>query len=334
MAGTPAAEQRRSAGRRGRGRPCGRALNDAELRPTALVRSSGPTISLTNDWRAGASKADADAEDEAPARRRARSARRRSRRAAPSSSAVHGHARLGDLQQPPLGEAVGDQAGVRREQQDRQELQAGGDAERGAAVVRSSCRTSQSWATRCIQVPTLETTPPRGVQAVVAVRQGAERGAQATVASLFEESGAPRRSRARSSGVSSRSRWASQASRRRRSCEQVVPPCSVRSTTTWRPSVSCGAADDVAAVDQAVDGAGHRRRLHPLERGELTDGALARRGRASPSTRQLPDAERRCPASRSLRSRRGSRMTETRSALASLASARCCLVVGLGIRLA
>jgi MFS family permease len=33
-------------------------LNDAELRPTALVRSSGPTISLTNDWRAGASKAD------------------------------------------------------------------------------------------------------------------------------------------------------------------------------------------------------------------------------------------------------------------------------------
>ena len=33
-------------------------LNDAEFRPTALVRSSGPTISLTNDCRAGASKAD------------------------------------------------------------------------------------------------------------------------------------------------------------------------------------------------------------------------------------------------------------------------------------
>jgi hypothetical protein len=33
------------------------ALNEAELRPTALVRSSAWTISLTNDCRAGASKA-------------------------------------------------------------------------------------------------------------------------------------------------------------------------------------------------------------------------------------------------------------------------------------
>ena len=33
-------------------------LKVAELRPTALVRSSGPTISETNDWRAGASKAE------------------------------------------------------------------------------------------------------------------------------------------------------------------------------------------------------------------------------------------------------------------------------------
>ena len=33
-------------------------LKLAELRPTALVRSSGPTISDTNDWRAGASNAE------------------------------------------------------------------------------------------------------------------------------------------------------------------------------------------------------------------------------------------------------------------------------------
>ena len=33
-------------------------LKVAELRPTALVSSSGPTISETNDWRAGASKAE------------------------------------------------------------------------------------------------------------------------------------------------------------------------------------------------------------------------------------------------------------------------------------
>ena len=34
------------------------ALKDAELRPTALLRSSGGTISLTKLWRAGASKAE------------------------------------------------------------------------------------------------------------------------------------------------------------------------------------------------------------------------------------------------------------------------------------
>ena len=33
-------------------------LNVAELRPTALVRSSGPTSSETKDWRAGASNAE------------------------------------------------------------------------------------------------------------------------------------------------------------------------------------------------------------------------------------------------------------------------------------
>ena len=32
-------------------------LKPAELRPTALVTSSGPTISETNAWRAGASNA-------------------------------------------------------------------------------------------------------------------------------------------------------------------------------------------------------------------------------------------------------------------------------------
>ena len=36
------------------------ALKLAELRPTALLRSTGSTISETNDWRAGASKAEAE----------------------------------------------------------------------------------------------------------------------------------------------------------------------------------------------------------------------------------------------------------------------------------
>ena len=34
------------------------ALKEAELSPTALLRSSGPTISLTKLWRAGASNAE------------------------------------------------------------------------------------------------------------------------------------------------------------------------------------------------------------------------------------------------------------------------------------
>ena len=66
---------------------------------------------------------------------------------------------LGDLQHPALREAVGDDAGVRREQQDRQELKPRRDAGLGPPVP-GRLRTSQSWATRCIHVPVLETTLP------------------------------------------------------------------------------------------------------------------------------------------------------------------------------
>ena len=45
------------------------------------------------------------------------------------------HDRLSDHQDPPLGVAVGDHSAPQAEQQERQELQSGGDAERGAAVV-------------------------------------------------------------------------------------------------------------------------------------------------------------------------------------------------------
>ena len=45
------------------------------------------------------------------------------------------HRQLRELEQAPLGEPVGDDAGVRREQQHGQELQAGGDAESRAAAV-------------------------------------------------------------------------------------------------------------------------------------------------------------------------------------------------------
>ena len=69
---------------------------------------------------------------------------------------------IGDwaIKERPLGVPVGEHAAAQPEQQQRQELQRGGDAERArrCRAVRSS--TSQSWAVRCIQVPTLETTLP------------------------------------------------------------------------------------------------------------------------------------------------------------------------------
>ena len=45
-------------------------------------------------------------------------------------------------------------------QQHRQELQAGRDADGGPELPCRTVRTSQSWATRCIQVPVFETIAP------------------------------------------------------------------------------------------------------------------------------------------------------------------------------
>ncbi len=97
-------------------------LKDAEFRPTALVRSSGPTISLTNDCRVGASNADPMPNTKASAKTCQVCATPVTASSAEQQRGDGEHG-LGDLQQPALGEAVGDQAGVRREQQDGQELQ-------------------------------------------------------------------------------------------------------------------------------------------------------------------------------------------------------------------
>ncbi len=141
-----------------------------------------------------------------------------------------GHHGLGDHQQALLGEAVGDQAGVRREEQRGQELEPGRDAER-RAVVGGEQHDQPVLGHALHPGAGVRHDTARGVQAVVVVVQGAERGTQLMVANLWR-SGATSRRRARSSGVRSRSRCASQASRRRRSARRISRPLSVRSTST------------------------------------------------------------------------------------------------------
>ena len=78
-----------------------------------------------------------------------------------------------------------------------------------------------------------------GEQPVVADPQGAERRAQALRCQPLEERGGRAQQVALLGGELAR-RWASQASRRRRSSARTARPWSVSSTRTWRPSVACG----------------------------------------------------------------------------------------------
>ena len=120
------------------------------LRLTALTTRSGPTISITKLCRVGLSTAltapraktaqvdhprgdDAGGGDREQAERRQR------------------HQRLGDDQQPPLREAVGEQAAPGAEEQHRQELQRRGHADRDAAAgeARGSARPRRPSASSC-----------------------------------------------------------------------------------------------------------------------------------------------------------------------------------------
>ena len=108
-------------------------LNDAELRATALVSVSRPTISLTNACRAGVSNAAA-----VPKTKAMHVDVPRLGDAGDGEDAEHrGGRRHDDLRHHhhrALGEAIGDHAGDRREQQDRQELQPGRQAEGAGAA--------------------------------------------------------------------------------------------------------------------------------------------------------------------------------------------------------
>ena len=205
-----------------------------------------------------------------------------------------------------------------------QELQPGGDAELGAAG-----------AGQAEDQPVLRDAlhPGAGVrhhaagevQPVVAVAQRAEGGAQLSqsLRTVVAGSGRRRGGRRAPRAVRSRSWRASHSSRRVRSARTRSRPCSVRlTTTTTRPSVSWARRDDVAALLEAVDLAGHASAAAPAR------GAASSPTVRSPWRKQAPEhghrsrCSGRCPGSRSLASRRRSRITDTRSSDARPASVR------------
>ena len=133
-------------------------LKAAELRPTALVTSSWSTSSDTNDWRAGASKAEPMPKTNA------------------SRYTCHTSTTPRTVIRPSTSEAPAITAWVtwssRRLGKRSAITPAYGESSRTGRNWRPvvmpsaeplppvSCRTSQSWATRCIQVPVLLTTLP------------------------------------------------------------------------------------------------------------------------------------------------------------------------------
>ena len=108
-------------------------LKMAELMPTALVSSSRPTISTTNDCRTGVSTRGDDAEDggqreHVPVLHHAGDVEEA------EQQGHHTERRLGDEQHPALVQPVGEDAAPEAEQQRRAELQRRDHTERGAGV--------------------------------------------------------------------------------------------------------------------------------------------------------------------------------------------------------
>ena len=187
----------------------------------------------------------------------------------------------------PLVEAVGDQPRIGGQQEHRQELQARGDAEREAEPPESSS-TSQSCATRCIQVPMLENEPGQ-ISAVVALE-----AVNMPPAEVWPEVLRPRdqrgwwSARCRCSCLIQSFQDAYGVAQHLAigrvefgcGCQPLVPPPTVRKQhlTTGvgeghqaLPMVArIWTAGDIATLLQTVDDAGHGRRLHPLLRGQFT----------------------------------------------------------------
>ncbi len=133
-------------------------LNEALLRPTALVSSCGSTISLTKDCRAGASKAVPTPKTKAStytcqgsATPVTASTPSRSAGAAIITWVTWSRRRLGN--RSATSPAYGESSSIGRNWRPVV-------MPRAVPLLAVSWRTSQSWATRCIQVPVFDTTPP------------------------------------------------------------------------------------------------------------------------------------------------------------------------------
>ncbi len=177
------------------------------------------------------------------------------------------HRRLRDRQDAALRVAVGDDAGERREQEDREELQAGREAEgAGAAGERED-------------EPVLgDALHPRadvgheGARREQPVVADAERGERRPhVAARRSSSGATWWRSASSSASSVPRRWASQASRRAAIVGEHVAGGGGELDDDLAPVGVVRSPGDQPGLLEAGDGAGHRRWLHLLGRGELTD---------------------------------------------------------------
>ena len=223
-------------------------LNEAELRPTALGRSSGVDHLADERLPGRRLEGGADAEEQredvdVPLLRRRRS--RRARRARPRGAAIISLGRAGAAAAWGSGRrstpANGESSRIGRN------CRPGGDAEGGAGVAGQQ-QDQPVLGDALHPGADVGHEAAGGVQPVVAVREGAERRAQAcSVAQPLEDRGGlaqqrrARRGSARAAAGPARRRGG--GGRRR----AAPGPSSVRSTTTWRPSVGCGAALDEAA---------------------------------------------------------------------------------------
>ena len=189
----------------------------------------------------------------------------------------HGHAEVGHLQQPSLGDPVGDHAGERREQQERQELETGGDADGGAAVA-GQLEDQPVLGDPLHPGADVRHDAAGGVPAVVRVGEGAERGAQVVGISpsgrAFEDGGGLAEHGPLVGGQLAQALGQPGVAAGAVGEHGLAAPVGQRDHHLAAVGV-VRAAGDVPALLEAVDGAGHARRLHPLVGGQLADGQLA-----------------------------------------------------------
>ncbi len=168
---------------------------------------------------------------------------------------------LGDLEDEPLVEAVGDQAAVRGQDQHGQELQGGGDAD-GDARAAGQLEHQPVLGHPLHPGADVGDEGSGDVDPVVAEPKSREHAAGArlsgglrvgrvspsigratstlTLRFILPSTGMARRSSSRSPGSSSVRRTASHSSRRRRLASSRARPSSVSPTRLWRPSRGSG----------------------------------------------------------------------------------------------